>query len=85
MRTDTGALSGWLLSKLAGLFLGVMWLGAPVSLGTEQLGVCFFFKNSTHFFFWGFFYLVGGETKMREKPGRIPQHHGATHCRQREY
>lgn len=65
VRTDTGALSGWLLSKLAGLFLGVMWLGAPVSLGTEQLCVCFF-KNSTHFFLGIFLPCWGGDENERE-------------------
>lgn len=55
-----------------------MWVGAPddgVSLKIGLLGLFY-----THFE--GDF-LAAGKHEKREKL-RIPQHYGATHCRQRE-
>lgn len=78
VRTEAGALSGWLSSKLTGCFGDVA--GSPGRLGVARNRAAGFFSS----IFQGIFYLVGGDG-MREKPRRIPQHYGATHCRQREY
>lgn len=76
VRTETGALHGWQSSKLTGCF----WdeCGGPGRLGVARW---VFFPPPI---FPGIFYIVQGGG-MREKPRRIPQHYGATHCRQREY
>lgn len=58
-----------------------MWVGPPdgwVSLGAGELGV-----PPPPAFIEPVIFLHG--RGIRETPGRIPQHYGATHCRQREY
>ena len=60
MRTDTGALSGWLLSKLAGLFFGGHVAGSPGVARNRAAGCVVFFFNSTHFFSGDFSTLLGG-------------------------
>lgn len=77
VHTKTGASDGWLSSKLTGSSGDVV--GSPRRLGVAQRGAAWGFSNH----FSGDF-LNGGEDGMREKPRRIPQHCGATHCGQRE-
>lgn len=56
-----------------------MWVGAADGRVSLRIGLLGLF--STHFE--GDF-LSAGKDEKREKPRRIPQHYGATHCRQRE-
>lgn len=51
--------------QVSGLVFGGDVAGSPVSLGTEQLCVCFF-KNSTHFFLGIFLPCWGGDENERE-------------------
>lgn len=74
--TENGALSGWLSTKLTGCF-------GDVGESPGRLGVAR--NRAAGGFSPPFFYQSCRGDGMREKPRRIPQHYGATHCRQREY
>lgn len=78
VRTETGALSGWLSSTLTGCFGDVVWIPGRLGVARNRAAGVYF----PHFP--GDFLSCRGDG-MREKPRRIPQHYGATHCRQREY
>lgn len=79
VRTGAGAHSGWLSSKLTGCFGDVG--GTPGRLGVARSRAAGCFLPPHLYSLWFFLHGRG----IRETPGRIPQHYGATHCRQREY
>lgn len=79
VRTDTGAVSGWLSSKLSGCFGDVDGSPGQLCVARNRAAGCFFPSLCR-----GFSALYRGEG-IRERQRRIPQHYGATHCRQREY